>query len=171
MGPGDRILMTAYLKEGVLAIGPSRKATKANFPCAKCHLPQLNEATDDVAAEFAAAILKEDKDAIPKAQHQLPNLPPGKGCHPHPLSSRHAVRLKSGNRLVGWRHHRTGLRSRIDRLVLLRVQLAVFPFSAARAAAWAGVSGAPAGASSVADEAGAGVNCISTGGGVAVAGV
>lgn len=66
MGTHDRILMTGYLKEGVLAVPASGKATKANFPCAKCHLPQLNEATDEVAAQLADVILKEDKETIGK---------------------------------------------------------------------------------------------------------
>jgi hypothetical protein len=66
MALSDRILMAAYLKEGELAIGPSGKATKANLPCAKCHLPQLGEATDEVASELAAAILKDDKDTVRK---------------------------------------------------------------------------------------------------------
>ncbi len=66
MGWGDRILMSAALKEGPLAPGPSQKATKANMPCARCHLPQLMEATDDVAAELATAIQKEDRETIRK---------------------------------------------------------------------------------------------------------
>jgi len=66
VGMNDRVLMAAYLKEGVLAVGPSGKATKANFPCAKCHFPQLNEATDDVAAELAAVILKDDMETARK---------------------------------------------------------------------------------------------------------
>ena len=64
MGLDDWIFMSKYLKEGVLAVKDPKKATKANFPCAKCHLPQLNQATDAVAAELAAAILRDDKKLV-----------------------------------------------------------------------------------------------------------
>ena len=50
MGLNDWIFMGRYLKEGVLSVKSPQEATKANFPCAKCHLPQLNDATDNVAA-------------------------------------------------------------------------------------------------------------------------
>jgi hypothetical protein len=64
MGMDDWIFMSKYLKEGVLAVKDPKMATKANFPCAKCHLPQLNQATDAVAAELAAAILRDDKKLV-----------------------------------------------------------------------------------------------------------
>lgn len=64
MGMDDWIFMSKYLKEGVLSVKDPKKATKANFPCAKCHLPQLNQATDAVAAELAAAILRDDKKLV-----------------------------------------------------------------------------------------------------------
>ena len=66
MGLDDEIFMAKYLKSGVLAIKPGERATKKNFPCFKCHLPQFNYATDDAAAEIADAILKDDK---PKVRH------------------------------------------------------------------------------------------------------
>jgi len=66
MGLNDWIFMGRSLKEGVLSVKSAREATKANFPCAKCHLPQLSEATDQVAAELAAVILKDDKATIKK---------------------------------------------------------------------------------------------------------
>lgn len=66
MGLNDWIFMERYLKEGVLSVKSPQEATKANFPCAKCHLPQLNEATDSVAAELAAAILRNDKETVRK---------------------------------------------------------------------------------------------------------
>ncbi len=66
MGLNDWIFMSRYLKKGVLAVKSPQEATKANFPCAKCHLPQLNEATDNVAAELAAAIIKNDKETVGK---------------------------------------------------------------------------------------------------------
>jgi len=64
MGLNDWIFMSKYLKEGPLAVTSPELATKANFPCAKCHLPQLKEATDKVASELAAAILKNDQDTL-----------------------------------------------------------------------------------------------------------
>jgi hypothetical protein len=58
--------MASYLKRGPLAIKTGQKATKANFPCFKCHLPQIKHATDEVAAEIADAILKDDKHTVRK---------------------------------------------------------------------------------------------------------
>lgn len=66
MGLNDWIFMGKYLKEGVLSVKSPQEATKANFPCAKCHLPQLYEATDQVAAELAVAILKKDNETVRK---------------------------------------------------------------------------------------------------------
>lgn len=45
MGLDDQIFMTSYLKQGPLAIKPGEKATRKNFPCFKCHLPQIEQAT------------------------------------------------------------------------------------------------------------------------------
>ena len=50
MGLDDWIFMAPYLKGGPLAIKRGEKATKANFPCFKCHLPQIKYGTDEVAA-------------------------------------------------------------------------------------------------------------------------
>jgi hypothetical protein len=66
MGMDDWIFMASYLKRGPLAIKQEKKATKANFPCFKCHLPQIKHATDEVAAEIAEAILKDDKATVRK---------------------------------------------------------------------------------------------------------
>ncbi len=66
MGMDDWIFMASYLKRGPLAIKTGQKATKANFPCFKCHLPQIKHATDGVAAEIADAILKDDKPTVRK---------------------------------------------------------------------------------------------------------
>lgn len=66
MGLKDWIFMSKYLKEGPLAVKSPEQATRANFPCAKCHLPQLNDATDSVAAELAAAIFNNDKETVRK---------------------------------------------------------------------------------------------------------
>jgi nitrate/TMAO reductase-like tetraheme cytochrome c subunit len=64
MGLDDEIFMTKYLKNGVLAVKPGEKGTKKNFPCFKCHLPQFKYATDEVAAEIADAILRNDKASV-----------------------------------------------------------------------------------------------------------
>jgi hypothetical protein len=66
MGLDDWIFMTPYLKKGPLAVNSGGKATKANFPCFKCHLPQIKYGTDEVAAEIAEAILKDDKSTVRK---------------------------------------------------------------------------------------------------------
>ena len=66
MGLNDWIFLSKYLKEGALAVRSAREATRANFPCAKCHLPQLSLATDEAVKELAAAILKDDKETVRK---------------------------------------------------------------------------------------------------------
>jgi len=60
------ILMDDYLKKGVLSVRSAGDATKKNFPCFKCHLPQIENATDKVASEIAAVILKNDKATMKK---------------------------------------------------------------------------------------------------------
>jgi len=64
MGLNDQIFITGYLKKGPLAVKPGEKATKKNFPCFKCHFPQIKYATDAVAAEIADAVLKGDKTIV-----------------------------------------------------------------------------------------------------------
>ncbi len=66
MGLNDQIFITGYLKKGPLAVKPGEKATKKNFPCFKCHFPQIKYATDVVAAEIADAVLKGDKTIVRK---------------------------------------------------------------------------------------------------------
>lgn len=66
MGMDNWIFMAPYLKGGPLAVKPGEKATKANFPCFKCHFPQIKYATDAVASEIAAAILNDDKKTVSK---------------------------------------------------------------------------------------------------------
>jgi len=60
------IFMDRYLQKGVLSVKTPRDATKKNFPCFQCHLPQLAYATDKVASEIAAAILNNDKATMGK---------------------------------------------------------------------------------------------------------
>ncbi len=66
MGLDDWIFMSKYLKEGPLAMKSPEEATLANFPCAKCHLPQLFQTNDKVASELASAVLKDDKNLVRK---------------------------------------------------------------------------------------------------------
>jgi hypothetical protein len=66
MGLNDQIFIKGYLVRGPLAVKPGEKATKDNFPCFKCHFPQIKYATDPVAAEIADAVLKDDKETIRK---------------------------------------------------------------------------------------------------------
>lgn len=66
MGLNDQIFMASYLKQGPISIKAGEKATKKNLPCFKCHLPQIQYATDGAAAEIAEAILKDDKATVRK---------------------------------------------------------------------------------------------------------
>ena len=66
MGLNDQIFIAGYLKKGPLAVKPGEKASKKNFPCFKCHFPQIRYATDAVAAEIADAVLKDDKTTVRK---------------------------------------------------------------------------------------------------------
>ena len=60
------IFMERYLKIGPLSVKDPADATKKNFPCFKCHFPQLEKATDAVAAEIAGVILNNDKATMKK---------------------------------------------------------------------------------------------------------
>lgn len=60
------IFMARYLKKGPLSVRRPKEATRKNFPCFKCHLPQLEKATDAVAAEIAAVILNNDQTTMQK---------------------------------------------------------------------------------------------------------
>ncbi len=64
MGLDDWIFMQPYLQKGPLAVAEAGQATRANFPCAKCHLPQLLEAPDQAAAQLAAAVLANDQATV-----------------------------------------------------------------------------------------------------------
>ena len=66
MGLNDQIFIAGYLKKGPLAVKPGERATKSNFPCFKCHFPQIKYGTDAVAAEIADAVLKDDKSTVRK---------------------------------------------------------------------------------------------------------
>ena len=62
MGLDGWIFVSGTLKEGVLSVKSPEQATKANFPCAKCHLPQLFKATDAVAGP--PAVFRDDKKTV-----------------------------------------------------------------------------------------------------------
>ncbi|MFH1034834.1 MAG: multiheme c-type cytochrome ExtKL [Pseudomonadota bacterium] len=66
MGLDDWIFLRPYLRgSGPLALKDPAQATAAkNFPCAKCHLPQLMNAPDAVAVDLAKAVLAEDKASV-----------------------------------------------------------------------------------------------------------
>jgi len=66
MGLDNWIFMSKYLKEGPLAVKSPQEATLKNFPCAKCHFPQLFKADDQVAAELATVVSKDNKDLVRK---------------------------------------------------------------------------------------------------------
>ena len=66
MGLNDQIFIAGYLKKGPFAVKPGEKAAKSNFPCFKCHFPQIKYGTDAVAAEISDAVLKDDKSTVRK---------------------------------------------------------------------------------------------------------
>jgi nitrate/TMAO reductase-like tetraheme cytochrome c subunit len=67
MGVNEGIFLKGVLSS---AFGPKdiKKATKKNFPCFKCHLPQALDAEDSVSAEIAQAVAAGDKSVISKLQ-------------------------------------------------------------------------------------------------------
>ena len=66
MGIDDQMLFTAYLKRAERQGKPADQAVKRDFPCFKCHLPQIKYGTDAVAGEIARNMLKDDKATIRK---------------------------------------------------------------------------------------------------------
>jgi len=60
------IFMDRYLTQGVLSVKNPKEATRKNFPCFKCHFPQIEHAYDQVASEIALAILNKDKETMKK---------------------------------------------------------------------------------------------------------
>ncbi|MCG6879967.1 MAG: cytochrome c family protein [Deltaproteobacteria bacterium] len=60
------IFMDRYLTKGVLSVKNPKEATRKNFPCFKCHFPQMEHASDRVASEIAEAILNKDKKTMKK---------------------------------------------------------------------------------------------------------
>jgi hypothetical protein len=66
IGMDDMMLLTQYLKRVDRPDKPADKAIKQDFPCFKCHFPQIKYGTDAVAGEIAKAMLKDDKATIRK---------------------------------------------------------------------------------------------------------
>ncbi len=66
IGMDDLMLLTSYLKRVDRPDKPAEQAVKRDFPCFKCHLPQIKYGTDAVAGEIAKAMLKGDKATIRK---------------------------------------------------------------------------------------------------------
>ncbi|MBU4565364.1 MAG: cytochrome c family protein [Desulfarculus sp.] len=64
MGLDGFSFMSKYLRKGPLAVNKPQDATLANFPCAKCHLPQLMSAGPKVAQELAEVIWRDDKAVV-----------------------------------------------------------------------------------------------------------
>lgn len=68
MGINDAIFLVPVVKGSAFAPKDPAKATKENFPCFKCHLPQALDAADSVSAEIAQAVLAGNKEVIGKLQ-------------------------------------------------------------------------------------------------------
>ncbi len=66
MGIDDEMLLTQYLKRVAKLGKPPEQAIKRDFPCFKCHFPQIKYGTDAVAGQIAEAMLKDDKATIRK---------------------------------------------------------------------------------------------------------
>ncbi|MCB2191609.1 MAG: cytochrome c family protein [Deltaproteobacteria bacterium] len=64
MGLNGFSFMSKYLRKGPLAVKKPQEATLANFPCAKCHLPQLMNAEPQVAKELAEVVWRDDKAVV-----------------------------------------------------------------------------------------------------------
>jgi hypothetical protein len=66
MGISDLVFLGPVLKRGHLAVKKPKEATKRNFPCLKCHLPQAMKAGDAVFPQIARAIFANDKKTLRK---------------------------------------------------------------------------------------------------------
>jgi hypothetical protein len=66
MGINDLIFLRPVLKKGVQAVKNPKHASKRNFTCFKCHLPQALNASDAVFAQITQAIFANDKKTLQK---------------------------------------------------------------------------------------------------------
>lgn len=64
MGIDDQMLLSSYLKRVASQGNPPEQALTKDFPCFKCHLPQIRYGTDAVSREIAKAVLENDKATI-----------------------------------------------------------------------------------------------------------
>jgi nitrate/TMAO reductase-like tetraheme cytochrome c subunit len=67
MGINEGIFLKGVL-HSTFAPKDIKKATKKNFPCFKCHLPQALDAEDSVSAEIAQAVAGGDKATVSRLQ-------------------------------------------------------------------------------------------------------
>ncbi len=66
IGLDEEMLLNPYLKRAAQSGKTAEQAIKRDFPCFKCHLPQMKYGTDEVAAEIARASVNGDKDTVRK---------------------------------------------------------------------------------------------------------
>ncbi len=66
MGIDDELFLKSYIKRSPASQKPGHQVMKRDFPCFKCHFPQIKYGTDAVAGEIANATLKDDKATIRK---------------------------------------------------------------------------------------------------------
>jgi hypothetical protein len=66
MGINDLVFMLPVLKSDVLAVKNPGAATRRNFPCFKCHLPQALNVPNAVFAQITQAIFANDKQTLRK---------------------------------------------------------------------------------------------------------
>jgi hypothetical protein len=66
IGMDDLMLLTSYLKRVAIPGRPAEEAINRDFPCFKCHFPQIKYGTDAVAGEIGTAMLRNDKATVRK---------------------------------------------------------------------------------------------------------
>lgn len=66
IGLDNEMLLTGYLKRVAKSGKSPEQIVTRDFPCFKCHLPQIKYGTDAVAGEIAKAMIKDDKATIRK---------------------------------------------------------------------------------------------------------
>jgi hypothetical protein len=66
MGIDDLVFLGPVLRRGILSVKNPRNATRRNFPCLKCHLPQALNAADPVFAQITRAVFANDKETLRK---------------------------------------------------------------------------------------------------------
>jgi hypothetical protein len=64
MGINNLVFLGPVLKKGYLAVKHPKDATKRNFPCFKCHLPQAMNVPNSVYAQITRAIFANNKEIL-----------------------------------------------------------------------------------------------------------